>query len=360
MADQLTDEVHLRGDSTISTARHILVFFVPGNPGLISYYSHFLITLRSLLLNDTKNASPSTVYHFHGASLAGFDLAQDSRAVRSSHKKSLPLGLVDQVLDTKERLHLTVERVAKECDVPVHDINVVLIGHSIGAYICLEILSQLQIARDSQLNVSASLCLFPTVFELAKSPMGRKVGPLTRIPYFASFMHVLSKLIFGLMPFSVITWLVGLVTKMPRHPARVTASFLQSRWGVWQALHMAKDEIAHLTHDTWSDELWGGAARLLGATPAAIKSQQSLVSAKAAYTKLHFYWGADDHWVAKTTRDNLLATRARAADTPDEANRPVMYIDTNGIGHAFCLQEADTRIVAEKCAEWIAGLTQAT
>ncbi|KAK6429864.1 hypothetical protein LTR95_013991 [Oleoguttula sp. CCFEE 5521] len=190
--------------------------------------------------------------------------------------------------------------------------------------------------------------------------MGRKVGPLTRIPFFDSFMHVLSKLIFGLLPLFVVSRLVGLVTSMPQGPARVTASFLQSKWGVWQALHMAKDEIAHLTHDTWSDELWGGAARSLAMTSSTIERPQSPVSSQIATTMLHFYWGADDHWVARKTRDNLLATRAKVADTPGEANRPVMYIDNNGIGHAFCLQEADTRIVAEKCAEWIAGLAEAT
>nr|OQO19327.1 hypothetical protein B0A51_11751 [Rachicladosporium sp. CCFEE 5018] len=189
--------------------------------------------------------------------------------------------------------------------------------------------------------------------------MGRKVGPLTRIPFFASFMHVVSKLIFGLMPLFVVTRLVGLVTRMPQHPARVTASFLQSKWGVLQALHMAKDEIANLTHDTWSDELWGGPARPLAVTAATIKSQQSIDSSSNTGTKLHFYWGANDHWVAKTTRDRLFATRARVADTPDEVKRPTMHVDTNSIGHAFCLQEGDMRIVAEKCAEWIAGLHDA-
>jgi len=87
---------------------------------------------------------------------------------------------------------------------------------------------------------------------------------------------------------------------------------------------MGAEEMEQITSDAWDDELWGAAH----ASPTDVPRP-----------KLFFYFGEDDHWVAKRTRDDLIALRGRDGKDGDEKNgehwRPRMEIDTLGIPHAF-------------------------
>jgi hypothetical protein len=170
--------------------------------------------------------------------------------------------------------------------------------------------------------------------------------------------------LFYFAPIAILVRLVGLITGMPLAGAEVTAQFLQSKHGVRQALHMAKDELAQLTHDQWSDEFWGVSTpenassmeRAAGGIAEPVRSQQPENSADNSHTQLHFYWGSDDHWIAQDTRDRVIATRARTEGKNGDERKPIMEIDGHGIGHAFCLSEFGNQVVAKKCANWISGL----
>jgi hypothetical protein len=187
---------------------------------------------------------------------------------------------------------------------------------------------------------------------------------LTKIPAFALLVHTIAKVLFYFAPLSIVTWLVQLIARMPKAGASVTAQFLQSKYGVWQALHMAKDELAQLTHDKWSDEFWGTSATLSSAlersateNAGSFQAQHSSSSTSSSRTQLHFYWGSDDHWIAQDTRDRIIKTRARVQGRDGDGYKPIMEIDSHGIGHAFCLSESGYQIVAAKCADWIRDLT---
>lgn len=189
--------------------------------------------------------------------------------------------------------------------------------------------------------------------------------PLTRIPAFALAVHTIAKILFYFAPIAIVTWLVRLITGMPDAGASVTAQFLQSKYGVWQALHMAKDELAQLTHDKWSDDFWGTSTTLVTAVErsaanntGSAQAQPSKSSMSGSHTQLHFYWGYDDHWIAQDTRDRIIKTRARVAGRDGDDLKPIMEIDSNGIGHAFCLSESGNQMVAAKSADWIMDLTQ--
>ena len=168
-------------------------------------------------------------------------------------------------------------------------------------------------------------------------------------------MHTVARILFYFAPVAILARLVGLIAGMPLAGAAITAQFLQSKHGVQQALHMAKDELAQLTHDQWSDEFWGveKAADGIAEPP---QSQQPENSADNSHTQLHFYWGSDDHWIAQDTRDKIIATRARTEGKTGDERKPVMEVDGHGIGHAFCLSELGNQVVAKKCADWIGGL----
>lgn len=176
---------------------------------------------------------------------------------------------------------------------------------------------------------------------------------------------MIAKILFYLVPVAIVARLVGLITGMPLAGADITAQFLQSKHGVRQALHMAKDELAQLTHDQWSDEFWGvsnsgnasstAPEKTAGGIAEPTRSQQPETSADISHTQLHFYWGSDDHWIAQDTRDRIIATRARTEGKNGDERKPIMEIDGHGVGHAFCLSELGNQVVAKKCADWIEG-----
>lgn len=159
-------------------SKSILIFFIPGNPGLVEYYRQFLSRLKKRLSSDPSQQQ--TQYFIHGASLAGFDIS-GSRRIPSS-TESLPLSLDAQVEDVYSRLEATAARVRLENDIQ-GDLLVVVMGHSIGAYMTLQAVAKWQEMakeRETRIKVSAGICLFPTIFELDISPTGRQVGVSTR------------------------------------------------------------------------------------------------------------------------------------------------------------------------------------
>ncbi|KAK4569734.1 hypothetical protein LTR86_002702 [Recurvomyces mirabilis] len=147
--------------------------------------------------------------------------------------------------------------------------------------------------------------------------------------------------------------------------ATTTAKFLRSPHGVRQALYLAADEMRSVTTDRWDDVFWGMSAAKEGAaaTGAAIVGEvlQSTEARSSKSCRLFFYWGAEDHWVANSTRDVLIAKRGRGAvATAGEEGKPVMEIDGHGIPHAFPLKPTHSRIIAEKVAEWIVEIQEET
>jgi len=153
----------------------VLIFFVPGNPGLVEYYHQFLDIIRRQL--TTRESEQNIGYYIYGASLAGFDINPVSRQTLSKAHK-LPLSLDDQVEDVYSRVERTVDRLRVRDSIE-GDLPVVLIGHSIGAYMVLQTVNKWQtLAKQGPTNMrlSAGICLFPTIYELALSPTGRQVG----------------------------------------------------------------------------------------------------------------------------------------------------------------------------------------
>jgi hypothetical protein len=100
----------------------------------------------------------------------------------------------------------------------------------------------------------------------------------------------------------------------PAHALETTVAFLRSTDGVKQALyvliplfrsvsnlnltpriirHMAADEMRTITSDKWADDVWG------------------VGIACESITRLFFYFGRNDHWVAEQTRAEIMASRGQ-------------------------------------------------
>jgi len=207
------------------SASHHLIYFITGNPGLISYYSTFFQTLHELLSSST--ISNSNIFHIHGQSLAGFedDLSKPFRAT--------PYSLEDQI-----SLSLSTLRDFKIPSGPKKSqsyTSVILIGHSVGSYILLELINRLR-KFSSSLNIKAGILLFPTVTHISQSPNGIKISTLFKIPDFPRRASFVARNLVSVLPRSWLRWLVKTVTRMPNEAAEVTTGFLRSRMGIWQAL----------------------------------------------------------------------------------------------------------------------------
>ncbi|RMY70557.1 hypothetical protein D0863_05716 [Hortaea werneckii] len=370
MKPTLQDVIYFDPPSTAkpkdSAQGALLIFFITGNPGLIAYYGPFLDRLQSLLCDDEGLFGGSRCYTY-GASLAGFEVNGDqlSRSHRSSSHDA-PYGLQEQIDQVAARLEHVAGSVKSS---EGQRVPVILIGHSVGSYILLEIASKWQSRQkagssSSPHDIIGGICLFPTVVDIAKSPTGRRMTPLLNIPAFPTAVHYIARPL-RLLPFWVVVYLVALVTGMPNNMATITAAFLCSENGVRQALHMARDEMHEITDDKFSDDIWGTSGnvgdegKVLQSKAAAVVNKQADASRnllmRRPTTKLYFYWGKNDHWVADNTRDTILAARAqKATDEPMlEKSKPVMEIDQHDIPHGFCLQREHSNLVAEKVAKWV-------
>lgn len=105
------------------------VLFIPGNPGVVSFYTDFLESLYELLGGD---ASVTAIGHVSHAEKNWENGRLFSLQGQIDHKMSF------------------LEQELKEVEVPI-----LLVGHSIGAYISMEIL------RRSQGKVTYCVCLYP-------------------------------------------------------------------------------------------------------------------------------------------------------------------------------------------------------
>ncbi|KAG9514974.1 hypothetical protein KCU93_g9630, partial [Aureobasidium melanogenum] len=320
-----------------STHESLLVFFITGNPGLIEYYRTFL----TLCFDSLRTKYSSQHIKIAGTSLRGFGVRDDKHQHAVNDNAQGPYDLEQQI----EHIGQMLERAIEGHTTQDRPTKVILMGHSVGSYILLEVLRRRKQSPTTQqmsnnARVIGGICLFPTVTHIAKSPSGKKFSFFFAIPYFAVVAGFVVRLLFSWVPFTALQTLVGLVTGFPAPAAETTTAFIKSRGGVRQALYLAGHEMKAITTDAWDDELWG------------ISKAQSSNNNK---TRLYFYFGTDDHWVANETRDELIAARAATGKVGEE-DKPTMEVDTYGTPHGFCIKHND--LVAKKVEQYIGELMQ--
>ncbi|KAH3577857.1 hypothetical protein KXV22_006764 [Aspergillus fumigatus] len=323
---------------TIPSSHHVTIFMISGNPGLIGYYHTFLSLLADKL---GSRGAPSTIqsrshtceFQIYGHSLGGFELEQHEDL---DGRKRL-FDLEDQICYVQEKLdEFLAGGETKQ--------KVILVGHSVGAYIAMEILRRHRERSDAKVRTGADkadfdivggIMLFPTVVDIAKSPSGQK---LTRLLYFipqlALVVGFLARVLAMLLPDALLRGLIKNVMGSPPDSAvETTAAFIKNKCGVRQALHMASDEMQTITSDKWGDDVWG------------------VSTASEPLTRLFFYFGRNDHWVAERTRDEIIDLRGRVE------GGPTMSVCELGLPHAFCLRHND--IMAEKVADMVMDIVSA-
>ncbi|KAL8696801.1 MAG: hypothetical protein Q9224_002608 [Gallowayella concinna] len=320
-----------------------LIFHIPGNPGLIPYYDPFLSTLHAAL--SSSSTVPSAHYHVCGYSLAGFETTEQHHELAGLERQ---INYVDQLLydQVDEMRHLT-GRTPK----------VILMGHSVGAYILLEIIRghRKRIEEGAKdFDLIGGILLFPTITHIARSPSGIVASALLAIPRSAHIASAILKALMFLVPASVLYYLIRAFTWFPEHAARTTTAFIKSPIGIKESLFLGKDEMDMITGDKWGEEVWGAA------------TEPGTNSRDTIHSNLVFFWGQNDKWVAQKTRNELIAARgfrkskissSAASSTSDVSSspadgwKPSMFIDDRKIPHGFCIKHSE--VVAEQVRVWV-------
>ncbi|KAK4446845.1 hypothetical protein QBC34DRAFT_304345 [Podospora aff. communis PSN243] len=298
--------------------QRVLIYFIPGNPGLIAYYHPFLTTLRTLLNDSESRPDSKTTYHIHGQTLLGFSDADHPSPFNA--QTNPPFTLEDQILHTSATLASISSGYSK----------VLLIGHSVGAYIAIESFHRHHISPNPNpsLNLHSAILLFPTISHIAQSPNGRRLTAVANNSFLDRNAHRLARWFLYLWPAWLLYAFLRAVLRLPAEGAKVTAAWLKSRDGIWQALHMGKDEMRTITEERWKEDLWEGGEEK---------------------DKFVFLFGRGDRWVADECRDEFVERRRGS-----EKGRVRVVVDEGGLPHAFCLRHSE--VVAEKVREWVVDM----
>ena len=253
------------------------------------------------------------------------------------------------------------------------EIGVILIGHSVGAWIALELRRlwwekyQLQATTTSDTTdahgelqddssfplqgvlkrpsytVTASVLLTPTIIDIAKSPSGQLATPLlSNLPFLPTLMQTLTATLRWPLSESWLRYLVGKATGQTGDGLETTLSFLASEWGVQQALYLARDEMRTITQDEWGEEVWSASGNVDG-------------KGRPGRMKMFFLFAKNDHWVADRTREEIL--NARGGEEGRQRDRTVVVDEEKGLVHAWCLKQSD--VVARIVGAWLQDLRDA-
>ncbi|KAL2268926.1 hypothetical protein VTJ83DRAFT_3772 [Remersonia thermophila] len=364
--------------------KHSLICMIPGNPGLIGYYEPFLATLRQLL--DEKEAQPSCrhAFHIHGRNLLGFADEDHEPAFGAltdgpeGPAAAEPFNLEDQIRGVCEHLgRLNRSAPPGDGNNPQHGSRaggfdeIILMGHSVGAYITVEVFHRHYLARKAQRNrqqqppshdafaalpLTSAILLFPTLTHIALSPRGQVMTFLANhiSPYNLNrfVTRPAADLLFFFLdlPFwpswlrtSIVRRLTG---GFPEDAAATTERFLRQRDAIWQALHMGADEMRKIGEEKWEEGMWEGEGDLREVVEE--EKEDDAVGAEDANKKSKFFlfFGEKDHWVADEARAEFVERRQK-----HEKGRAKVVVDEAGLPHAFCIHHSET--VAEKVYTWI-------
>ena len=298
--------IFLPADNKPRGARHhALIFFVCGNPGLIAFYHDFLTHLSNLI--RTSNTI-QTAYDIYGRNLRGFNDADHDHPDISK-----PWDLEAQI----ESVYDDVASQRRRDTGDPYDF-VIMIGHSVGAYITVEVFAR-HIAqgthRAPHLTLRHGVLLFPTLTHIAESPSGRHMSRLDgKLPWLADQAHRLVSLILWPLTEGVLAWIMQTAMGFTAQAAQVAARWLKSRHGVRQAIYLGRTEMRTICEDRWEEELW----------------EVSAADGGGGVPRFYMFYAREDHWVASHMRDEFVDRRK---------GRARIVIDEGDVPHAFCTRE---------------------
>ncbi|GBF59919.1 hypothetical protein TMEN_2316 [Trichophyton mentagrophytes] len=349
------------GGSSCLSPSTTLIYFISGNPGLIAYYHLFFSLLSSELSQANAASNGNGSYVIRGRSLGGFEVPEGEEG--NSAANTALYSLKDQISfmerDLESFIHAWQDAAMQERKLDQRPrANVIVMGHSVGAYMAMEIMRRRRekagLQRQIQthdvngngdtnglgLDIIGGIMLFPTVVDIAKSPNGRILTKLLYIPSLPLLVSLFARLLVLVLPEMLLYAVVSRFMRNPRKQAvETTVSMLRNAHIVRQALYMAADEMTEISADKWNDEIWGFSS--------------PTHASEDRLTKMIFYFGRNDHWVAEATREDIIQSKTR---DQQDGSAPTLTVCEDGVVHGFCI--GHNEIMAKKVGRFIRDIVQ--
>jgi pimeloyl-ACP methyl ester carboxylesterase len=326
--------------SSTTSTHHII--FIPGNPGLIAWYTTYLAHLAEHLHNSPTPSHRST--SVFGTSLANFS-GEQHPPVGLQGQIAFVEDVIQQRVSTAQSANST-DRSKGTSDRPT---KIILIGHSVGSYIALEVIRRWRaaLARHEPAAQRVQICgyvgVWATVVGLDQSVGGK---PFVKLFRFVPGVPLLVRVLTLLLPAAVLLGIIAKMTGFPEDAVRTVERFLKSPMGVRESMVMVRDELVTITEDRWGEEIWGAERALDGVGDGEDGGRSRAETQK---TKMVFYFGDPDHYVDEGLRDALIRNRGRKMGKDgmgkgEEEWRPRMEVDKMGVPHAFSLRKYDDQL----------------
>ncbi|KAG7466031.1 hypothetical protein MATL_G00160510 [Megalops atlanticus] len=272
----------------------VLFLVIPGNPGVVGFYKTFMQAIHEAFDGRFPVWAVSHAGHCAPPDRMGMtaDAFMDVEDV---------FGLNGQV---EHKLAFLREHVPR-------DTRLVLIGHSIGCYIILELMK-----RQPELQVVKSVLLFPTIERMAESPQGKVMTPvLCRLRY-AAYLPIL---LLSLLPRCLKAALVRLALRGLRSldPSIIPAT------------------VSLINVDCAANAMYMGSQEMVQV----LDRDNSTIHQNL--DKLIFYYGACDHWCPVQYYHDI------KKDFPDGN----IQLCKRGIRHAFVLDAGEK--MASMIIDWV-------
>ncbi|KAF9270031.1 hypothetical protein L218DRAFT_952225 [Marasmius fiardii PR-910] len=260
-----------------------VILFIPGNPGLVDFYIPFLSALHGIR-EDLAILAHAHINHTPGL-----------KSPRAEHTLAVQIQAAIEVLDALRQTYPSLP--------------LIVISHSAGAYITLQVLK----ARETDVRLALLIC--PTISNIALTPNGRRLSWLLRPPL-PSVISSLSPVLRSLPP----AFISSLFSEWPPAQITVLSKLLSSPDSIFACLSMAHDEMNGIL--TLNAELL-----------------------KRHRHHIRIFFTLVDGWVGE--QEDVI--RGFFEESEPGSVKIVRGID--GIPHAFCINHGEE--VAKQCAQWI-------
>ncbi|XP_051252257.1 lipid droplet-associated hydrolase [Dicentrarchus labrax] len=290
-------EVLKFGSSHLNSGHKVLFLIIPGNPGVVGFYRTFMQTIHSMVAY--RHPVWAVSHAGHCVPPDSMDMVEDG----SSAAEADVFGLNGQI---EHKLAFLSKHVPRET-------SLVLVGHSIGCYIILDMMK-----RNPELKILKAIMLFPTIEHMAQTPQGKVMTPLLCHMRYVAYLPL---------------FLLSLL------PEGLKASLIKLVFG---GIHSLDHTVLQPTVGLLSGDCAANAMYMGGQEMKKVLERDN-VTINKNLGKLIFYYGATDHWCPVQYYQDI------RRDFPHGDVR----LCENGFRHAFVLDSG--RDVAKMVVEWISG-----
>ncbi|KAM6221959.1 lipid droplet-associated hydrolase [Rhynchocyon petersi] len=274
----------------------VLILIITGNPSFTAYYIPFAKTLYSLI----NRRFPIWIISHAGHSFIPKDkkIFATSNGSNTQEIKDI-YGLHGQV---EHKLAFLRTHVPKQ-------MKLVLIGHSVGCYISLQMLK-----CAPELPVIRSVMLFPTIERISESPNGRFATPL--LCWFRYVLYAFGYLLLKPIPEQIKLWIIKISLRVTNTADDCLCLSVLDPFCLANAAYLGSQEMIQIV-------------------------ERDNETIKKHLSKLIFYYGTRDPWCPLQYYEDI------KKDFPEGDIR----LCEKKIAHAFILSHSQE--MAEMTADWL-------